>query len=168
MIPLLVGAGLGAALGLAKNEIEADKLKKQQRLTAELNRFSPWTGINHALPEDNTNALGAVSAGAFSGLKQGMKLQGSPATGAVTPVGAGVQPYTTDSVDPGSQVVMEPEEDPEKFSDARMKIKSYNDQSTPIADASNVVKKYNSAGGYEKLTPQQRSVWELLMSKARY
>lgn len=74
MLPL-IGLLAGAGLGLIKNEVEADKLKKEQKTAADLERLSPWTKVHPDQPVDNTNALGSALGGAGAGasMQQGIQ-----------------------------------------------------------------------------------------------
>lgn len=70
---------IGAAMGLAKNElVDKPKEKRQRKLAAETQRLSPWTGLQ-AGPIQEADAFGNALQYGTTGAMMGSMMKGAPA-----------------------------------------------------------------------------------------
>lgn len=68
MLPL-IGAGIGAAGGILKSILGADKEKRDRQLAADTQRLSPWTGMQ-AGPIAQNDVMGNILQGGVGGAMQ--------------------------------------------------------------------------------------------------
>lgn len=91
MDPVSIGLLVGAGTGLLKYQQDLDRERRQRKLTAEMTRTSPWTGMAPdpmAIP--SANMMGSVMQGGLSGGTFGQKVAAMPAGPAPDPM-AGAQ-----------------------------------------------------------------------------
>lgn len=92
MLPILIGAGVGLAKGLADQQQE----KKDRRTQAEIQRWSPWTGLQGQQVK-GTNLLNTTAQGAMAG---GMLGQGMGGGAAAAPAAGAAADGTTGAIGP--------------------------------------------------------------------
>lgn len=66
-LPLLALMGIGAGMGMLKNQEKKRQFDEQKRIQAETTRMSPWTGMSASAPEQYSST-GNVLEGAMGGL----------------------------------------------------------------------------------------------------
>ena len=101
MLPVLVGAGLG----LVKGHMDRQQEKKDRKTQAEIQRWSPWTGMQGQNVK-STSMLGSAAQGAMGGAMVGQMMgpgAAAPATTAETGIEAGALGAGGTPMAPGSQ-----------------------------------------------------------------
>lgn len=88
MLPLIIGAGVGGLLGLAKDKSNREEFDRKARMAAEIHKYSPWGKLSgdQFMPTDEPNTLDAVLQGVSGGLQMG---QGISGLGGATPASPG-------------------------------------------------------------------------------
>lgn len=73
MVAPLIGAGIGAIVGMEKARGDANRVKQERRLAALAHSLSPWTKMQAQTQFNDPSMLGAASTGALQGASFGMQ-----------------------------------------------------------------------------------------------
>jgi hypothetical protein len=80
--PALIGAGVGAGLGLLQYQQQRGAANRDRILNAEIARQSPWTGMQARTQFQDPSLMGSVAQGGLKGAQFGMQDFFNPAEGA--------------------------------------------------------------------------------------
>ena len=75
MIPMLIGAGLGAGLGLLQNREQKKAQRRTQMAEAAKTQYSPWSGLGAGQTVAQApSAFGSMLQGGMAGAMIGQKI----------------------------------------------------------------------------------------------
>lgn len=67
-----LGAAAGAGLGLIQHNQKKAEYNRQKQLAADMERWSPWTGVHGQMPGQDPNLFGDIAQGALTGASLGL------------------------------------------------------------------------------------------------
>lgn len=70
--------GIGAGVGLLKNQLGQGQQKKERMLAAQTAAYSPWTGMKAQNPAPDTSAFNDALQGGMAGAQFGQQFMPKP------------------------------------------------------------------------------------------
>lgn len=76
-----IGAGIGGLTGLVTHNQNKAEYNRQKELAAQLEKWSPWTGVHGQMPQSDPNMLDSILSGVQTGASYGAGMPGMSGMG---------------------------------------------------------------------------------------